>query len=99
MDDDPILAEIVRREASDRIQRILSAVSAKRDEAHAREAYRHAHTLAGLSDDRIVVDAARRLTQLYADARGRVRIPDARESQEAVRLARDLAARFQRNER
>lgn len=93
-EDDPILAEIVKREAAERVQRILSAVSATRDEAHAREAYRHAHTLAGLSSEPAVVSAARRLTQLYTDGRGRVRIPDAAEGAEAVRLARDLVTRF-----
>lgn len=77
-----------------RLEGILDAVSAPRDMEHAREAYRHAHTLAGISEDLEVVDTARRLARLYTDARGNIHVPDPAEGAQVAALARRLALRL-----
>lgn len=92
--EDADFERIQRHEEAMRLEGILDAVSAPHDLAHAREAYRHAHTLAGISEDVEVVDAARRLARLYTDARGNIRVPDAAEEAQVAALARRLALRL-----
>ena len=96
MDEDAELTRIVRREVSERVDRILRAVGAPPAATPWDQVYRDAHTLAGIAPeiDPEVAREARRLTEILLDARGRPRAPQAGEDEaEARRVARRLTGR------
>lgn len=97
MDDDREYQRLVRREAAERVDRILHAMREPAARTRWDEVYRHAHTLAGIAPD---LDAemakeARRLTEMLLDARGNVHAPAEGEAEaEARKLALRLSARI-----